>query len=311
MNVLSDSDVRAALSWDAVLSSLETAFQNPDRYFSPERVVIPAPEAGSYLTMPCADAEGWFGVKQVGVVPTNANRDLPTVQAHYTLMNPTGTPVLSAAATVLTRIRTAGASALAARYLAPENAKTLLIIGTGSLAPYMAQAHAQVRAYERILVWGRDESKAAQTVKEVREEVTDVEVSEASNLEEVLSRADTVSAATTSSQPLVRAEFLRDRQQGGGQHIDLVGAFVPEMRESDSETVRGAEVFVDDVEAAKIEAGDLIQAAQEGWSFEEVKGDLSSLVLGRTKRSNEEVTTLFKSVGVALEDLAVAKLLVA
>ena len=305
MIALDDNDVRAALSWNAVLNSLETAFQNPAHYFSPERVVIPAPEAGSYLTMPCADAEGWFGVKQVGVIPTNANRDLPTVQAHYTLMNPHGTPVLSAAATVLTRIRTAGASALAAKYLAPQNARTLLVIGTGSLAPYIAQAHAHVRNYEQILVWGRDEGKAAQTVKEVQEEVANVEVSVTSNLEDVLGQADTVSAATTSSQPLVRAEFLR-----GGQHIDLVGAFKPEMRESDSQTVQKAEVFVDDLEAAQVEAGDLIQAAQEGWSFGEVKGDLSSLVLGRTKRSSEEVTTLFKSVGVALEDLAVAKLLV-
>ena len=309
MNALDDNDVRAALSWDAVLNSLETAFQTPANYFSPERVVIPAPEAGSYLTMPCADAKGWFGVKQVGVIPTNMARGLPTVQAHYTLMNPHGTPVLSAAATVLTRIRTAGASALAARYLAPQDARTLLIIGTGSLAPYMAQAHAHVRNYEQIFVWGRDEGKAAQTVREVQKEVVGVEVSVASNLEEVLGWADTVSAATTSSQPLVRAEFLREGLRGG-QHIDLVGAFKPEMRESDSQTVRKAEVFVDDLEAAQIEAGDLILAAQEGWSFDEVKGDLSSLVLGRTKRSSEEVTTLFKSVGVALEDLAVAKLLV-
>ena len=146
-------------------------------------------------------------------------------------------------------------------------------------------------------------------MKEVREEVANVEVSVASNLEEVLGQADTVSAATTSSQPLVRAEFLRERLRGG-QHIDLVGAFKPAMRESDSQTVQKVEVFVDDLEAAQVEAGDLIQAAQEGWSFEEVKGDLPSLVLGRTKRSSEEVTTLFKSVGVALEDLAVAKLLV-
>ncbi len=304
MNVLSDDDVRASLSWDAVLSSLETAFQNPTHYFSPERVTIPAPEAGTYLTMPCADAEGWFGVKQASVIPTNANRDLPTVQAHYTLMNSTGTPVLSAAATVLTRIRTAGASALAAKYLAPQHAKTLLIIGTGSLAPYMAQAHAQVRGYEQILVWGRDNDKAARTVEEVQSQL-EVGVKVASNLEEALGQADTVSAATTSHQPLVRAEFL-----GGGQHIDLVGAFTSEMRESDAETVQNAEVFVDQLEAAKTEAGDLIQAAGEGWSFEEVKGDLPDLVLGRTKRSSEEVTTLFKSVGVALEDLAVAKLLV-
>lgn len=304
MTILSDDDVRAALPWDAVLSSLETAFQNPAATFSPERIAIPAPEAGTFLTMPCANAEGWFGVKQASVIPTNANRDLPTVQAHYTLMNPTGTPVLSAAATVLTRIRTAGASALAAKYLAPQNAKMLLVIGTGSLAPFVAQAHAQVRDYERILVWGRDKSKAAQTAQKVKHEVS-AEVSVAPNLEEALGQADTISAATTSHQPLVKAEFLR-----GGQHIDLVGAFTPEMRESDTETIERSDVFVDQLEAAQAEAGDLIQAAQEGWSFEAVKGDLSSLVLGRTRRSSEEVTTLFKSVGVALEDLAVAKLLV-
>jgi ornithine cyclodeaminase len=124
-----------------------------------------------------------------------------------------------------------------------------------------------------------------------------------SDLGAALREADVVSAATTARAPLVRGAGLRD-----AQHVDLVGAFTPEMFEADTEAVRRAAVFVDDLDAAKAEAGELIRAAQGGWLWERVRGDLRAVVTGYAGRQGGEVT-LFKSVGLALEDLALARLL--
>ena len=115
--------------------------------------------------------------------------------------------------------------------------------------------------------------------------------------------ADVVSVATTSRVALVEGAWLRP-----GQHVDLVGAFLPSMRESDAEAVRRAQVVVDDRRAARAEAGDLIQAAAEGWSWEALAGDLADVMVGRVRRATDR-PTLFKSVGLALEDLAVVRLL--
>jgi alanine dehydrogenase len=305
MKILNDEQVAKKLSWGEALEALELAFRlraaSPGAFTMPERVVMPAPGQGSLLVMPCADADGWFGVKQVSVLPENERWNLPTVQAWYTLFDPSGTPVLACSATLLTRIRTAAASALAARALAPNGARRLLVVGTGSLAPWLAEAHAQVRDYGEIMIWGRRPKKAERTAEIVRERL-DVPVEVADELEEAVRAADVISFATTARAPIVHGERLRP-----GQHLDLVGAFLPEMCEVDAEAVKRASVFVDDLDAAKAEAGDLIQAQQQGWSFERVKGDLASLAGGASSRVSEDEVTLFKSVGLALEDLAVAR----
>ena len=303
MIFLQDEAVRERLSWEGVLEVLEAAFREPDKFKTPERVAIKAPGEGSLLTMPCADREGWFGVKQVSVLPRNAARGKPTVQAWYTLFDPEGTPALACSATLLTRIRTAGASALAARYLVPQNASTLLVIGTGALAPWMAEAHAGVKEYARVRVWGRNGEKAEATAAEVGRRLGQpVEVAE--DLETAVREADVITAATGARTPIIRGAWLRQ-----GHHLDLVGAFSPEMAESDAEAVKRADVFVDDRAACKTEAGDLIQAQAQGWSFDGVYGDLHELVTGEAGRSGPNRVTLFKSVGLGLEDLAVAKLL--
>jgi alanine dehydrogenase len=304
MKILSDQDIREQLKWRDVLKTLEQAFQtrhqNPNAFSMPERIGITF-NNNAYLTMPCADTEGWFGVKQVSVIPDNPSRSKPSVQAWYTLFDTTGTPALACSATLLTKFRTSAVSAIAAKYLANENAKTLLVVGTGSLAPWMAEAHAQVRSYENILVWGRNKEKAEFTANAIRERLQ-TNISVAEDLQSAISRADVITAATTSRTPIVKGEWLRE-----GQHLDLVGAFIPEMLEVDAEAVKGSSVFVDDLHACKVEAGDLIQATQHGWSWENVKGDLAKVVSEKTEQSN---VSLFKSVGLALEDLVVAKLLV-
>jgi ornithine cyclodeaminase/alanine dehydrogenase-like protein (mu-crystallin family) len=309
MQILNDNDIREAVQWSDVLHVLEQAFKvryhNPNAFTMPERVGINSAQ-GTYLTMPCADSEGWFGVKQVSVVPANPSRGKPSVQAWYTLFDTTGTPVLACSATLLTKFRTSAVSAIAAKYLASPGATTLLVLGTGSLAPWMAQAHRQVRTYEKILVWGRNPEKALTTAHDIQKRLNQpVEVTH--DLEAAIKQADVITVATTSRLPIIKGEWIQSSRLQKGQHIDLVGAFVPEMIEVDAETVKGSSIFVDDILACQAEAGDLIQAAKHGWSWTNVRGDLAAVVSGKVERGD---VTLFKSVGLALEDLVVAKLLV-
>ena len=305
MRHFDDADVLEALAWPDVLEALRGAFRDPSRFDVPERVAMSAPQGGTFLTMPCADDEGWFGVKQVSVLPGNTAQGRSAVQAHYTLFDREGTPALSCAATLLTRMRTAGVSAIAAERLAPERVRTLLVVGTGGLAPWMADAHLQVRPYERILVWGRDASKADATAAAILERA-DGEIRPAvdamHDLEEAVGQADVITVATSTSEPLIPGAWLNERQ-----HVDLVGAFRPDMAEADADAVRGSHVYVDDRAAAMAEAGDLLQARDAGWSFDRVVADLHELVTGRV--GPHAGRTLFKSVGLAFEDLVVARLL--
>ena len=307
MNILTDEDVQNRLEWSQVLGALREAFEtrarDPDFFKLPERVAMSVPQ-GSLLTMPCADTDGWFGVKQVAVVPANPSRNLPSIQAWYTLFDPTGTPALACSATLLTRYRTAAVSAIAAEKLASRLAKRLLVVGTGSLAPWMAAAHAQVKPYQAVEVWGRDGSKAEVTAEEIRGRL-ESPVTVAKDLAAAVQNAGVISLSTSAKTPIIKGDWLTE-----GQHIDIVGAFLPDMAEVDAAAVKRAEVFVDDLDACQTEAGDLIQAQAQGWSWDRVYGDLSDVVSGKAGRRSPRDVTLFKSVGLALEDLAVAKLLV-
>lgn len=306
MRLLRDDDV-ARLAWDDVFDALRAAFRDPAHTRGAERVQLEAPGGGAWLTMPCASDDGWFGVKQVSVLPGNAAAGRPSVQAWYTLMSPDGAPALASEAGLLTKLRTSAVSALAADVLAPASARALLVVGTGALAPWMARAHLQVRPYESVRVWGRRPERAEATVKAILGELDGLParpaVAVADDLEAAVRGADVVSVATTSRVALVEGAWLRP-----GQHVDLVGAFLPSMREVDAAAVRRAQVVVDERRAARAEAGDLVRAAAEGWSWDAVAGDLADALAGRVERATDR-PTLFKSVGLALEDLAVARLL--
>lgn len=314
MKVLTEDDVLKLLDWSVLIEALKHAYgcqlDPKQRATVPTRVVITGGR-GSYLTMPALAADGWFGVKQVSVLPSNRVTGLPTVQAWYTLFDETGTPALALAATNFTNIRTAAVSALAAAILSSPISRTLLVIGTGQLSPWMAEAHCQVRRYDRILVWGRRKSAAERTVSRLNDRlhhlpfVKQIEV--AQSIDEGLAEADVVTIATTATYPLIRGFQIR-----ADQHIDAVGAFTPAMCEVDAETVMTAHVWVDDDDACREKAGDLISAQLKGWSFENVKGDLAKLVqLGSLDESSSSRSrvTLFKSVGTALSDLAFARVL--
>jgi ornithine cyclodeaminase len=298
----SSDRVHAALEWRPLVDALREAFRVGAN--APVRSSHPVNAAGDrLLVMPAWDA-GSLGVKIVTVFPGNRARGLASVSALYLLMDgATGHPLALIDGEMLTLRRTAAASALAATYLARPDSKVLLVVGTGALAPYMAAAHCALRAIERVLVWGRSAEHARATTARLAAEGLPAEV--CADLAAGLAAADLVTCATTAREPIVRGALVRP-----GTHVDLVGAFTPEMRESDDALVQRAEVFVDTYAGALKEAGDLVQPMAAGAiAREHVRAELADLVRGRhAGRGAAAAVTLFKSVGTALEDLCAARL---
>ena len=265
---------------------------------APQRFVAEISSTTTLLTMPAWDTD-FTGIKTVTVKSDNAGLGLPLVQGSYLLIdNKTGAPVAVMDGTELTRRRTAAASALAADYLARKNASTLLLVGAGALAVHFALAHAVVRPIKRVLVYNRTPEKAVAVAAEIGGEVV-------TDLSKVCRQADIISGITSAQGAVIFGRYIRP-----GTHIDLVGAYKPEMRETDAAAVAMARVYVDTREGAAHEAGDLHCAAKEGrFDWADIQGDLFELCLGKVqgRRTGDEVT-LFKSSGTALEDLAAAKM---
>jgi ornithine cyclodeaminase len=294
--------VHAALDWRALVGALREAFRAGAN--APVRASYPVTAAGDRLLLMPAWAGESLGVKIVTVFPGNRARGLASVSALYLLMDgTTGHPLALVDGEALTLRRTAAASALAATHLARADSRTLLVVGTGALAPYMAAAHCALRPIDRVLVWGRSVEHARTTTARLVAEGLPAGV--CADLAAGLAVADLVTCATTAREPIVRGAHVRP-----GTHVDLVGAFTPEMRESDDELVKRAEVFVDTFAGALKEAGDLVQPINGGAiAREHVRAELADLVTGRHPgRGSAAAVTLFKSVGTALEDLCAARL---
>ncbi|WP_421854862.1 ornithine cyclodeaminase family protein [Oricola sp.] len=307
MKVVTADDVDRFFTFDAVIDALRDAFVAGANAPLRHRHTIERGDGGeaTLLLMPAWShdaANGWIGVKIVTVTPQNREANLPAVMASYLLMDGnTGTPKLMVDGAALTVWRTSCASALAARYLAPRNPDTLLVVGAGELAPFMARAHVSVRDYRRVLVWNRSPGAAEKLAAMLSKDGLDA--SAAGNLDAAVAEADVITAATLSREPLIKGSLLKP-----GAHVDLVGAFSPDMRESDDECVRRASIFVDTYEGAIKEGGDLAQPLASGvLAREAVKADLHELCSGaHAGRQSDDEITLFKSTGAALEDLAAA-----
>ena len=301
---LGAAELRRRLGCAALVPALREAFAS--EFTAPVRHAhrTSADGASTLLLMPVWQADRRLGVKLVTVTPGNRASGRRTVNALFVLFdNLSGEPIALMDGEELTLARTAAASALASTYLSRENSRTLVMVGTGALAPRMALAHASIRRFERILVWGRDPAKAAATVDELARAGCAATV--ATDLEAAVRQADVVSCATTSREPLVRGDWVRH-----GTHVDLVGAFRADMREADDALIARATVFVDTFAGALTEAGDLVQALSAGAIVRaHVVAEMADLARehhpGRTS-ANE--ITLFKSVGGAIEDLAAADL---
>jgi alanine dehydrogenase len=226
------------------------------------------------------------------------------VNAVYLLVDgPTGQPRALIEGASLTVRRTAAASALAARYLVRTNASRMLMVGAGALSRPLIEAHCSQRSIKRVQLWARDTRKRDAKVKELV--ALGLPVEPADDLERSAREADLISCATLSKEPLIRGAWLKS-----GAHLDLVGAFTPEMRESDDGAVGRASLFCDTRAGAMKEGGDLVIPLKAGLITEAaIKADLADLARGKHKgRMSEDEVTLFKSVGTAIEDFAAARL---
>jgi alanine dehydrogenase len=293
------------LSYPRAVSVLRAAFcdgayQAPLRHHhtikSPDR-----PDA-TLLLMPAWHPGGLTGVKVVSVYPGNRAQGRPAVQGIYLLMDmATGAPLATLDGTELTRRRTAAASLLAAQALARKESRRLLMVGAGAIARHLAFAYAGAFDLSVIRVWGRSPGRAQQMVEELVEKGWRAEV--ALDLRGAVEAADIVSCATLASEPLVLGDWLSP-----GTHLDLVGGFTPAMREADDGAIKKARIYVDTLDGAVKEAGDLVRPLAAGViSISAICGDLPGLIRGSAegRRSAQDIT-LFKSVGTAVEDLAVA-----
>lgn len=312
MLTISADDVDRALTFPSLVETLRAAFKagaiQPVRHH--HAVERPDGAASTLLLMPAwtdfgaagTSDGGYIGVKIVTVSPDNNAIGKPAVMGVYLLLDgKTGEPRALIDGQRLTLWRTASASALAADYLARKDASKLLVVGAGALAPFLARAHSAVRPIREIRIWNRTTANAEKVAAQLSE--LGLSASATGDLDAALGWADIVSCATITTSPLVKGALLKP-----GTHVDLVGAFTPDMRESDDAAIRRARVYVDTRAGATKEAGDIVQALAAGvLAPEAIVADLHELARGeKGGRQNDEEITLFKSVGAALEDLAAA-----
>jgi len=261
---------------------------------------LPGSDGAQLLLMPSWDGREAIGVKVVAVAPSNRARGRPTVDGVYVLMDgETGQPLAILSARALTALRTAAVSALASSLLSRVDAKVLLMVGTGALAPHLVRGHLAVRSLERIILWGRNLQKAGELADRLSGLAVDIEVAE--DLAEVLGEADIISCATLSREPLIEGARVSP-----GCHVDLVGSFAPDMREADIALFRRGRLVVD-TDAAFGESGDLIAPLRAGVISRDTPDLAALLKAPALGRQGADEITVFKTVGTGLADLAVAR----
>ena len=304
LRVFDTNETRAGLEWPRLIDGLDAMFRSgcvmPLRLH--HEVEVPGEDSGTLLLMPAWTPGKYIGVKMVNVIPGNSARSLPAISGAYLLSSgATGALLAVIDGAELTARRTAAASALAARYLARPDARNLLVVGAGKLALNVIEAHTAVRPLTSVTIWARRIEQAEKVAKAARTLGCDAQATD--DLESATLQADIISCCTLSRAPLVKGAWVKP-----GTHIDLIGAFKPEMRETDSALIAKASVFADTREGVLSEGGDIVQAIRESaFDASEIKADLFDLARGyhAGRRSDYEIT-IFKSVGAALEDLAAA-----
>jgi ornithine cyclodeaminase len=280
----------------ALIATLRAAFADGG-YQSPSRYAKDMSNSSSLLVMP-----SWNEGSSLGVKIVNVDRIArPSVRSSYILMDrASARPLAILDGATLTRRRTAAASVLAATFLARPDSNRLLLLGTGAMIPSLIEAYTSAFPIEQILIWGRNTESANVAVAEAR--ARQFQAAVVTHISAALTSVDLVVAATLATSPLIKGDDLRP-----GMHVDLIGAFRPEMCEADGPAFARARVFVDTYAGAMEEAGDLLQAIAGGqFRSDDIVADLAALCQGRHvgRGGDREAITIFKSVGTALEDLA-------
>jgi ornithine cyclodeaminase/alanine dehydrogenase-like protein (mu-crystallin family) len=288
------------LMCDALVSLAE------GRVHQPLRTIVRPPGAAGLLGLMPAYASvprAAFGLKAICVFPENAARGLDSHQGAVLLFSAeTGEPLAFVNASALTAVRTAAVSGAATRALAREDAGDLAVVGAGVQARSHVEAMAHARQIRRCRVTSRSVERARRLAEELKSRYT-FPVEAVETIEEALRGADLIVTATNSADALVRRGWVSD-----GAHINAVGACTPNARELYAATVAASSLFVDSVESTVNESGDYLLAAREGAvGPEHIRAELGEVLAGtKPGRTSTHEITLFKSLGLAIEDLAAA-----
>ena len=301
MRFVNADEIRAALSFEALVDALEAAHRRPRMAVEDDML---GEEQALYFVRSAVDPGRHMLSKLITSFPANlAGGRLPAVQAVCVLFDGRdGRPLAVLDGTEITYWRTAADSALGARLLAPAQPRTLLVVGAGEMSTRLVRAHRAVRpSLEHVLVWNRSVERAQSVAAALCEDGIDAQP--VADLDDATGQADVITTCTRSQQPLVRGARLKP-----GAHLDLVGGYTRATREADDDAARRARVFVDRRESAFHGVGDILQPIASGAiRAEDVLGDLHDLVGGgvQGRRSADDIT-LFKNAGGGHLDLMTA-----
>ena len=300
VRIVNEDEARRLLPMDDCIDAMAEALVSLAReeLYNPLRVVVRPPDTATLLgIMPAhrGGAEPLYAVKTVCIAPGNAARGLDSHQGFVALFSgETGEVRALINAGAITAIRTAAVSGVATRLLARPESRTLAILGAGTQARSHLEAMRAVLPFEDVRVWSRTPGRGA--------ELDDVE--ETATAEEAVRGADVVVTVTSSREPILLRQWLAD-----GTHVNAVGSSIPTARELDTATMAAAAIFADRRESTLNEAGDYLLAHAEGAvGPESIRAELGEILLGTAdgRRSDTELT-VFKSLGLAVEDLAAAE----
>jgi ornithine cyclodeaminase/alanine dehydrogenase-like protein (mu-crystallin family) len=288
---LNEEQVREHLRMTELIAAMEKALIDfsAGRVTQPVRSIISIDPPGGFLGLMPAFTPDGLGLKAVTFYPSNAERGIPTHMATIFLVDSqTGTPLATMDGRLITEMRTAAVSAAATKLLASPRAKVLAILGSGVQARSHVEALQLVRQFEEIRVWSPTPEHAKLFASEVG--------ATAMSAEEAVRGADVIVTVTNSKTPVLQGAWLKV-----GSHVNAIGACRPDWRELDDEAMQKAVVFVDSREGALKESGDVILSAAK------VYAELGEALAGKVPPRPSE-TTVFKSLGMAVEDIAAATL---
>jgi ornithine cyclodeaminase/alanine dehydrogenase-like protein (mu-crystallin family) len=307
--LLSEQDIRIVLSMDDLIPAMEAALArfSTGGVTQPVRTVLPAGRDHAFFgVMPAYTSHPpALGTKLVTVFGGNAALDLPTHLATIVLLDPeTGALLAVMDGRYITEARTAAVSAASARHLARADAAVLAILGSGVQARSHLEALARVRRLTDVRVWSPSREHREHFVVEMRPRI-EAPLRAASSVDEAVDGADLIALVTASREPVLRSSVVAD-----GAHICAVGACRPDQREMDTALVTRGRLYVDSRAGALAEAGDVVIPIAEGaLEASAIVGELGEVFAGRAPgRTSPREVTIFKSLGMAVEDLAAARL---
>jgi len=306
--LLTEKDVRAVLSMDDLIAAMETALErfSAGAARQPLRSIVDAGGHGFYGVMP-AYLEGppALGTKLVSVYHGNAARGLPSHLATIVLHDPdTGALLAVMDGRYITEARTAAVSAASTKHLARRDARVLAVLGTGVQARSHIEAMMHARPFEEVRVWGRTPEQAASLATAMAPSIR-ARIDAVPSAREAVDGADVIALVTASREPVLQRAWIKD-----GVHICAVGACRPDQREMETAVVKDARLFVDSRQGALAEAGDIVIPIKEGaFDASHIAAELGDVFGGRAegRRAPTDIT-VFKSLGMAVEDVAAARL---